>query len=109
MRIRFIIFISILLLCVKRAFSIKGLQKLNEINGIQKVLKPSNQTSFHEMQSRSKSDQNNNLNVNVGDWTIHIAYKNPKSNKEKIKNFLIYSMTFPYAELDEFKEYLFEE
>ncbi|CAD2104723.1 conserved Plasmodium protein, unknown function [Plasmodium vinckei brucechwatti] len=109
MRIRFIIFISILLLCVKRAFSIKGLQKLNQINGIQKVLKPSNQTSFHELQSRSKSAENSNLNINVGDWTINITYKDQNSNTEKIKNFLIYSMTFPYAELDEFKEYLFEE
>ncbi|CAD2113661.1 conserved Plasmodium protein, unknown function [Plasmodium vinckei] len=109
MRIRFIIFITILLLCVKRAFSIKGLQKLNQINGIQKVLKPSNQTSFHELQSRSKSAQDNNLNINVGDWTIIITHKDQKNNPEKIKSLLIYSMTFPYTELDEFKEYLFEE
>ncbi|VTZ71003.1 conserved Plasmodium protein, unknown function [Plasmodium chabaudi chabaudi] len=109
MRIRFIIFISILLLCVKRVFSIKGLQKLHKINGIQKVLNPSNQTSFHELHSRSKSDQNSNLNISVGDWSINIAYKDPNSNTEKIKGLLIYSMTFPYTELEEFKEYLFEE
>lgn len=49
------------------------------------------------------------LNINVGDWTINITYKAPSNNPEKIKSLLIYSMTFPYTELDEFKEYLFEE
>ncbi|CDU20676.1 hypothetical protein YYC_01471 [Plasmodium yoelii 17X] len=108
MRIRFIILISILLLCVKRVFSFKGIQKLKKINGIQKVLKPSNQMSFHELRSRSRNAQNNNLNISVGDWSINITYKDPSNNPEKIKSLLIYSMTFPYTELDEFKEYLFE-
>ncbi|SBS88394.1 conserved Plasmodium protein, unknown function [Plasmodium ovale curtisi] len=49
------------------------------------------------------------LSVEIGDWTIHITHKSPNYNKEKIKSILIYSMTFPFKELEEFKDYLFED
>lgn len=71
-----------------------------------KEIKP---TNFHQIRSRAKAAAPDQLSIDIGDWTIYITHKTPYYNTEKIKTILIYSMTYPFKELEEFKEYLFED
>ncbi|SBT48466.1 conserved Plasmodium protein, unknown function [Plasmodium ovale wallikeri] len=109
MKIRLLVLTLMTVLSLSFAFSYRRIQNSNNLEGLQQCFRPVKQSNFHELRSRITATGTDPLNVEVGDWTIHITHKSPYYNKEKIKSILIYSMTFPFKELEEFKDYLFED
>ncbi|GAW83530.1 hypothetical protein, conserved [Plasmodium gonderi] len=108
MRARFFIYVLMTALSINSMFAYRRLKDINNLKILSQGFKAIKPTNFHQIRSRAKDSMQNELNVDIGDWTIYISPKTPYYNTEKIKAILIYSMTYPFKELEEFKEYLFE-
>ncbi|GAB68985.1 hypothetical protein PCYB_144130 [Plasmodium cynomolgi strain B] len=109
MRIRSYIYALATALCINSIFAYRRLKDINNLHILSQGFNEIKPTNFHQIRSRAKSAAPDQLNIDIGDWTIYITHKTPYYNTEKIKTILIYSMTYPFKELEEFKEYLFED
>ncbi|CAA9990940.1 conserved Plasmodium protein, unknown function [Plasmodium knowlesi strain H] len=109
MRIRCGIYVLAAMLFINSIFAYRRLKDINNLQILSQGFKDIKPTNFHQIRSRAKSAAPDQMNIDISDWTIYITHKTPYYNTEKIKSILIYSMTYPFKELEEFKEYLFEE
>ncbi|EDL47519.1 hypothetical protein, conserved [Plasmodium vivax] len=109
MRVRSFIYALAAALCINSIFAYRRLKDINNLQILSQGFKAIKPTNFHQIRSRAKASAPDQLNIDIGDWTIYITHKTPYYNTEKIKTILIYSMTYPFKELEEFKEYLFED
>ncbi|KJP86428.1 hypothetical protein AK88_03890 [Plasmodium fragile] len=109
MRVRSCIYAFAALLFINSIFAYRRLKDINNLHILSQSFKDIKPTNFHQIRSRAKSGAPDQMSIDIGDWTIYITHKTPYYNTEKIKSILIYSMTYPFKELEEFKEYLFEE
>ncbi|SOS79702.1 conserved Plasmodium protein, unknown function [Plasmodium sp. gorilla clade G1] len=106
MKIIFIVYIFISTFSWKSILSYRRLKDINNMDGIPQGFSKNKQINFHELRSNANKDKEKAYTYEISEWIIMINPRNAKTHTGKIRSIEIYSMTYPYEQLEVFKEKL---